>query len=579
MHLNYYHKLKVARALAENAGLSLSFAEPGSADYNKGARTTEDGVIHVPAPKPEWTQEQMSLWEYMVYHEIGHNMPKVADGWKLLDDKNIEPNSPEHQLLNILEDHRQESCDYDMYEGRRRILATGRDLWLKDNLAGLDKQIEEARAQNGGALSPEAAAHMAVFAWDAQRRAEWQPEITHNADKITECLPEEARHYYDKLMASGDRFDPKNKTAEEEWDILRDLMEYLDLPVPPKDGNPPPPSKGEGGGGKGDDDGDEEGAEGAGSSKDGSEKEKELIAKLVTHSHEKKRADPNKQEYQMIYEPDSGGEYIPDPEPVIHDLTKGLPKGWNRGSYARKIAEGSDGKALANAARRLLQVKSQKYYQHGLKKGRLGKNLHRVTMSESGEYQRKVFKKKLDSITLDTSVTLLVDCSGSMSGSKYIHAAKSAVLMSRALTELRVPHEVLGFTEHDVSEFTIFKSFASSVTSERLIERFSSQGERLAHNPDGEAVLWAYDRILAQPTKRKVIITLSDGAPACMKFGCFDFTRDVIKKVEREGRVEIYGIGILDSTVKRLYKDYAVIKKDNELEAALISVLKDKLLK
>jgi hypothetical protein len=52
----------------------------------------------------------------------------------------------------------------------------------------------------------------------------------------------------------------------------------------------------------------------------------------------------------------------------------------------------------------------------------------------------------------------------------------------------------------------------------------------------------------------------------------------VIKSIEKSKRVQIYGIGIMSDSVKALYKESRVLWDSSELEEALLSFIKDKLL-
>jgi len=53
----------------------------------------------------------------------------------------------------------------------------------------------------------------------------------------------------------------------------------------------------------------------------------------------------------------------------------------------------------------------------------------------------------------------------------------------------------------------------------------------------------------------------------------------VIKQREKEGNVEIYGVGIESESVKRYYKDWEVINHANELERALLNLIQNRIIK
>jgi hypothetical protein len=75
------------------------------------------------------------------------------------------------------------------------------------------------------------------------------------------------------------------------------------------------------------------------------------------------------------------------------------------------------------------------------------------------------------------------------------------------------------------------------------------------------------------------MIVLSDGYPAssgphhdgkAMKL--------VMEELVSDGRVEMYGIGIEDETVKEYYPKWKVIKSGNQVEQALLEVLQQQVI-
>jgi cobaltochelatase CobT len=73
----------------------------------------------------------------------------------------------------------------------------------------------------------------------------------------------------------------------------------------------------------------------------------------------------------------------------------------------------------------------------------------------------------------------------------------------------------------------------------------------LKENIDGEALQWAYHRLLARPESRRILMVISDGAPvddatlSANHAGYLDrHLRQMIEMVERDKRVELLAIGI-----------------------------------
>jgi cobaltochelatase CobT len=181
---------------------------------------------------------------------------------------------------------------------------------------------------------------------------------------------------------------------------------------------------------------------------------------------------------------------------------------------------------------------------------------------------------------MDTAVTILVDQSGSMSGNKMCHAVASEVLLNDVLNSIRVKNEIIGFSHVRKSDLFIHKEFNEVVNRNELIDRaMKSANSSLHNNADGEAILWAYERIKQRKEPKKVMIVLSDGQPAAhTPHDIAGFTRNVVKRVEADKDVEIYGIGIMDSSVLYFYKDHEIIKQASQLESALLNVLKKKVI-
>lgn len=240
-------------------------------------------------------------------------------------------------------------------------------------------------------------------------------------------------------------------------------------------------------------------------------------------------------------------------------------------------SEGEPGKGFGNKIRRLLQIRSQSKYIGGQKKGKLHfKNVYRAC-TNMDKYSEKIFRTKQVNDTLDTAVTVLCDMSGSMSGYKIAHAIDSAVLLNGSIsTSLRIPLELLSFSEYGSDTFIgILKEFEQHISKEKLIDNFCASTSFMSGNADGDAVLFAYNRLRVRPEKRRILIVLSDGSPACARVGnIVAFTKKVTSTIEANKDVELYGVGIMDSNVKYFYKNHVVINKADELEKTLLELIR-----
>jgi cobalamin biosynthesis protein CobT len=157
-------------------------------------------------------------------------------------------------------------------------------------------------------------------------------------------------------------------------------------------------------------------------------------------------------------------------------------------------------------------------------------------------------------------------------------------MMSETLgNTLHVPCEVATFNDQGgcVPVVHLIRNFNEKlVPKDKMIGRFSSaMRSGMSGNGDGDHILAAFDRLIARPEKRKLLIVFSDGQPAGWS-GYGDggwYTGHVIKQIENESPVEIVGIGIQDESVVHYYKNHRVIRNADGLETALLSVIEEHL--
>ncbi len=242
--------------------------------------------------------------------------------------------------------------------------------------------------------------------------------------------------------------------------------------------------------------------------------------------------------------------------------------------------------------------------------GQRSGRLHSAALHRLASGDHRIFTRREEHNAEDSAVTLLVDCSGSMSGTKIDIALEAAYAFSQTLDRIGIRHEVLGFTcNPDMGwlwgatgkemkeeqarmgrEFSrvepirmlIFKAFDESFRRARIrfgAMRHATSATRQAptaldQNIDGESILYAAGRLLAQRQQRKVLIVLSDGAPRAA-FGDARHIREhakiAVETCEQRG-VETLGIGIQDASVKRYYKKHLVL---NSVQALPTTVMRE----
>ena len=103
----------------------------------------------------------------------------------------------------------------------------------------------------------------------------------------------------------------------------------------------------------------------------------------------------------------------------------------------------------------------------------------------------------------------------------------------------------------------------------------------LKENIDGEALMWAHNRLIARPEQRKILMVISDGAPVddstlSVNAGNYleQHLRRVIEEIETRSSVELTAIGI-GHDVTRYYRKAVTIVDAEQLGGAMTEQLID----
>lgn len=254
---------------------------------------------------------------------------------------------------------------------------------------------------------------------------------------------------------------------------------------------------------------------------------------------------------------------------------------------------------LTKRLQRIIQARSHDRKIPGFRSGKLdGASLHRVPTGDD-----RVFRRVHKMTTKDVDVQLVVDLSGSMGGPKVELATEVAYAVGLPLDRLGINNQIVGFTTADINLVTnhldiidrdstrrpsryepiympILKDWAQNFTADRQAAVImAARDVRLRNNIDGECIEYAGRMLHAQPGARKLMIVLSDGCPSARG----DYReqavhlRRVVKRLEKEG-TEVFGIGIMDESVKRFYKNAVVINRMSEVLTTVMNVLEELLM-
>jgi cobaltochelatase CobT len=255
---------------------------------------------------------------------------------------------------------------------------------------------------------------------------------------------------------------------------------------------------------------------------------------------------------------------------------------------------------LANRLQRRLLAQQQRAWDFDLEEGIL--DVARLARIVANPTHSLSYKRERETDFRDTVVTLLIDNSGSMRGRPITVAAMCSDILARTLERCAVKTEILGFTtrawkggqsrERWVAEgkarnpgrlndlrHVIYKPADAPWRRARKNLGLMLREGLLKENIDGEALEWAYKRILARPEHRRILMVISDGAPvddSTLSVNPGNYLerhlRKVIGEIEGRGAVELVAIGI-GHDVTRYYRRAVTIVDAEELGGTMMKKL------
>ena len=255
---------------------------------------------------------------------------------------------------------------------------------------------------------------------------------------------------------------------------------------------------------------------------------------------------------------------------------------------------------LANKLQRQLLAIQNRSWEYDLEEGLLDSSkLARIIIDPQNSLS---FKKEKEFEFKDTIVTLLIDNSGSMRGRPITIAALCADILSRTLERCNVKVEILGFTTKNWKggesredwnksgkpqypgrlndlRHIIYKSADTNWRQSKKNLGLMLKEGLLKENIDGEAILWAFNRLKKRKEERKILMVISDGAPvddSTLSVNSGDFLekhlKKVVKTIQDNKDFEILAIGI-GHDVSRYYKKAIKITDVQELGDVMIKQL------
>jgi cobaltochelatase CobT len=255
---------------------------------------------------------------------------------------------------------------------------------------------------------------------------------------------------------------------------------------------------------------------------------------------------------------------------------------------------------LANRLQRRLLAKQTRSWDFNLEEGLL--DTARLDRIVTNPLTPLSFKQENDTEFRDTVVTLLLDNSGSMRGRPIAIAAMSADILARTLERCGVKVEILGFTtrawkggqsrEQWIADgkpgnpgrlndlrHIVYKTADEPLRRARKNLGLMLREGLLKENIDGEALMWAHNRLIGRSEQRRILMVISDGAPvddSTLSVNAGNYLerhlRDVIDYIETRSPVELVAIGI-GHDVTRYYRRAVTIMDVEQLGGTMMEKL------
>lgn len=257
---------------------------------------------------------------------------------------------------------------------------------------------------------------------------------------------------------------------------------------------------------------------------------------------------------------------------------------------------------LANRLQRKLMAQQNRTWEFDLEEGML--DTSRLPSIIMDPFHPLAFKQEKDMKFRDTVVSLLIDSSGSMRGRSITIAAMCADILGRTLERCAVKVEILGFTTrawrggqsrelwlqqgkpahpgrlNDLRHI-VYKAADAPWRRSRMSLGLMMREELLKENIDGEALLWAHNRIVNRSEDRRILMVISDGLPvdnSTLLVNPSNYLEQHLKYaidlIENHSAIELVAIGI-GHDVTHHYRRAVTITDAEQLGDAMIEQLAD----
>ena len=255
---------------------------------------------------------------------------------------------------------------------------------------------------------------------------------------------------------------------------------------------------------------------------------------------------------------------------------------------------------IANRLQRKLLAQQNRNWDFNMEEGYL--DTSRLAKIIANPNNKLSYKMEREIEFKDTIVSLLIDNSGSMRGRPITVAALCSDILAKTLERCLIKSEILGFTTkawkggksrenwikngkpsnpgrlNDLRHIIYKSADAPWRRSKKNLGLLLKEGI-LKENVDGEALSWAYKRLISRQEKRKILMVISDGAPvddSTLSVNPGNYLeknlRDVINDIEKNNNVDLIAIGI-GHDVSRYYSKAITIMDVDQLGEVLLNQL------
>tara|TARA_B100001123_G_scaffold295811_1_gene329914 strand:- start:1844 stop:3622 length:1779 start_codon:yes stop_codon:yes gene_type:complete len=257
---------------------------------------------------------------------------------------------------------------------------------------------------------------------------------------------------------------------------------------------------------------------------------------------------------------------------------------------------------IANRLQRKLLAQQNRNWHFNMEEGYL--DTSRLSRIIANPQNKLSYKQEKEVEFKDTVVSLLIDNSGSMRGRPITVAALCSDILAKTLERCLIKTEILGFTTkawkggdsrekwikdgkpsnpgrlNDLRHIVYKSADSPSRRSKQNLGLLLREGI-LKENIDGEALVWANNRLKNRQEKRKILIVISDGAPvddSTLSVNPGNYLernlRDVINQIESKKEIELVAIGI-GHDVSRYYSKAITIMDVDQLGEVLLNELSE----